>query len=253
MSAPRVNVTLPVLNEEAQLARSVSRLASVLANLPQWRWEIVIADNGSTDRTWPVASELAATPCAVPIRAMRLEEAGRGRALKRAWLESQADVASYMDIDLATDLECLPPLIAAVTEGGYDLAVGSRRLPGSITTRSVKREVISRLYIGLTRAFLGTHFSDAQCGFKAIRREAAQRLLPLVQDNGWFFDTELLFCAERLGYRILELPVKWVEGGDSRVKVLATALADLRGLARIKREWKMENGEWRTKNRSGER
>ncbi len=228
-----LNVTIPVFNEEAQLAESVARLRACLGREGMIDCELVIADNGSTDRTFEIARSLCRR--FAEIRAVHLDAKGRGGALKRVWLESRADILCYMDVDLSTDLAALPALIEAAACGGYDLAVGSRLLPDSRTTRGWKRELISRGYARLIRAMLGTHFSDAQCGFKAIRREVAQSLLPLVKDNGWFFDTELLVLAERLGYRTMDVPVRWVDDRDSRVKIFRTAWEDLKGLRRLRR------------------
>lgn len=239
MSSPLVNVTLPVFNEEGQLAKSVARLSEFLASEPGYTWEVVIADNGSTDRTIEVAKGLereatgGGPGSSVRIRVVHLDQAGRGRALKEAWLGSQADILSYMDVDLSTDLAALPPLIEGLASGRYDLAVGSRLLPGSETTRCWKRESISRGYNALIKTWLRTRLSDAQCGFKAIGRSAARALIPRVRDDEFFFDTELLVLAERRGYRILELPVRWIEDPDSRVNLPRTIWRDLKGLWRL--------------------
>ncbi len=240
MTPPLVNVTLPVCNEEAQLAESAHGLAIHLASQTACRWEILVADNGSTDRTWTIAQTLAwegagMNSTMVNLRAMHLDVAGRGGALKAAWQSSKAEILSYMDVDLSTDLKCLPTLLAAITEQGADLAVGSRLLPDSETTRGWKREVLSRGYSWLIRRALGLRVRDAQCGFKAIRREAAQVLLPQVQDNGWFFDTELLVLAQRAGYRVTEVPVHWVDDPGSTVKLLPTIWRDVCGVWRLRR------------------
>jgi glycosyltransferase involved in cell wall biosynthesis len=228
-----VHVTIPVFNEEKQLAATVARLETFLATQAQFEWEVIVANNGSTDRTLEIARQLARANSRV--RVLELSEKGRGGALKRAWLDSASEVLSYMDVDLSTDLAAFPALVDAVASDEFDLAIGSRLLPDSHTTRSWRRDLISRSYNGLARLLLRTRLSDLQCGFKAIRREAARTLLPLVADTGWFFDTELLVLAERMGYHICEIPVRWVEDLDSRVKLLSTALADLKGLIRLRR------------------
>jgi putative flippase GtrA len=169
------------------------------------------------------------------VRTVRLEQKGRGRALSQVWSESDADVLAYMDVDLSTDLAALLPLVAPLISGHSDLAIGSRLARGSRVVRGPKREVISRCYNLVLRGTLAARFSDAQCGFKAIRRDVARRLLPMVQDTGWFFDTEMLVLAEKAGLRIHEVPVDWVDDPDSRVDIIATALADLRGVARLGR------------------
>ncbi|GAB7004234.1 bifunctional glycosyltransferase family 2/GtrA family protein [Nocardioides sp. AN3] len=228
--ATAVELVIPVHNEEHVLERSVRRLDDYLCGLP-YRCRIVIADNASTDGTWRVAEELAA---ALPrVRALHLADKGRGRALKAAWATSTAEVVGYMDVDLSTDLRAIAPLVAPLLSGHSDLAIGSRLARGSRVVRGPKREIISRCYNLLLRGVLATSFSDAQCGFKAIRRDVAERLVPQVQDGGWFFDTELLVLAEEAGLRIHEVPVDWNDDPDSRVDIVTTALDDLRGVRRL--------------------
>jgi glycosyltransferase involved in cell wall biosynthesis len=230
-----VNVTVPVLNEEIRLAACVPELLGFLSAHSEHSWECVIADNGSTDGTVELAQRLSESD--PRLRVSHITERGRGRALKRAWLESNAEILAYMDVDLSTDLEAFPKLIDALATGGFDLAAGSRLLANSIVTRRWTREVVSRSYNLLVKAFFGTRFSDAQCGFKAITRAAAQQLLPLIEDSGWFFDTELLIVAEKCGYRICDVAVRWAEDTDSRVRILTTALGDIRGLMRVRRNF----------------
>ncbi len=212
-----VDLVIPCYNEERVLAESVEKLKAWCAGHLPYRWRVVVADNASTDATLAVARRLAdEDPDAVGV--VHLDRKGRGRALKRAWLESNADAMCYMDVDLSTDLEMITPLLAGVLEEGRDVAYGSRVSRGSDVERSLKREVNSRGYIAFIKLLFWTKFADAQCGFKAITRDAAQQLLPHVQDGEWFFDTELLILAEKGGYRLKEVPVKWVEDPDSRVK-----------------------------------
>lgn len=226
-----VDIVIPVYNEEHILARSVATLRQFLGqNAPQ-SWTIVIADNASTDKTWEVALDLARQHA--DVSALHLDEKGRGRALRRAWLESSADIVSYMDVDLSTDLKAFPPLIQAIEEG-YGVAIGSRLLPGSSVTRSFRREFTSRSYNLLIRAMFLAKFSDAQCGFKALSSTTAQDLVPQIKDQEWFFDTELLILAEKRGYRIKEIPVAWVEDPDSRVAIFKTVREDLKGLLRLR-------------------
>ena len=222
---------VPVRNEERDLAPSIRRLVSYLRESFPFSARITIADNGSTDATWAIASRLARE---LPeVRAVHMDLPGRGRALRAIWAESDAEVLAYMDVDLSTDLNALLPLVAPLLSGHSDLAIGTRLARGSRVIRGPKRELISRSYNVLLRTLMGARFSDAQCGFKAIRRDQARALLPLTQDTGWFFDTELLVLAERAGLRIHEIPVDWVDDLDSRVDIVATALADLRGMARL--------------------
>jgi hypothetical protein len=168
------------------------------------------------------------------IEAWHIPEAGRGRALTRAWLDSESGVLTYMDIDLSTDLEAFPRLVSAVAEQGYDVAAGTRLGAGTETTRSLKREILSRGFVQLINLLFGTRLRDTQCGFKAISRAAARKLLPLVKDTGWFWDTELLLLAAKGGWRVTFVPVRWVEDTDSRVKVVSTVWRDLKGLARMR-------------------
>jgi glycosyltransferase involved in cell wall biosynthesis len=231
-----VDVVLPVFNEEHVLERSVRALHLFLTDNLAHEWRIVIADNGSRDRTFEIAQRLEAE---LPnVTAMHIPEAGRGRALTRAWLASEADVVSYMDIDLSTDLSAFPPLVNAIANQGYDVASGTRLGPGTDTTRSLKREVLSRGYVLITNLMFQTRLRDTQCGFKAASRAAAERLLPLIKDTGWFWDTELLLLAAKSGWRIAYVPVRWIEDPDSRVKVASTVWRDLKGLLRMRRfDW----------------
>ncbi|GLW95082.1 sugar translocase [Actinokineospora globicatena] len=231
--APVLDVVVPVHNEERDLEPCVRRLhAHLHAHFP-YRFRITVADNASTDGTWAVAESLAGS---LPgVRAVRLEQKGRGRALHTTWLGSDAEVLAYMDVDLSTDLNALSPLVAPLISGHSDVAIGSRLARGARVVRGPKRELISRAYNLLLRGTLAVRFSDAQCGFKAIRADVARALLPHVADTGWFFDTELLVLAQRAGSRIHEVPVDWVDDPDSRVDIVRTALADLRGIARLGR------------------
>ncbi len=209
------------------------RLHAHLTSGIPYPFQITVADNASTDTTLEVANRLAAEFPSV--RVVHMPEKGRGRALRAVWSTSDASVLAYMDVDLSTDLAALLPLIAPLVSGHSDLAIGTRLHRGSRVVRGTKRELISRSYNLMLRHTLSTRFSDAQCGFKAIRREVAVQLLPLVEDNGWFFDTELLVLAERSGLRIHEVPVDWIDDPDSRVHIVSTAMADLRGIARLTR------------------
>ena len=196
-------------------------------------WRVVIADNGSTDSTPEIGSRLSDGLDDVGF--LRLDQRGRGRALKAAWRASDADAVAYMDVDLSTGLEALPALVGAIEAGRCDVAIGSRLCPGAhVTGRSLKREVISRAYNLLIRAMFLVRFRDAQCGFKAVSRRAADNIVPLIEDNGWFFDTEMLLVAEKGGYSIEEVPVSWTDDPDTRVRILSTAWADFKGLLRMR-------------------
>ncbi|WP_040584582.1 bifunctional glycosyltransferase family 2/GtrA family protein [Segniliparus rugosus] len=226
-----LDVVVPVYNEEKDLPTCVRRLHAYLSEHLPFRARIVIADNASTDATLEVARQLAAQHENVVVRHLDLK--GRGRALHTVWSESDAQIVSYMDVDLSTDLKALLPLVAPLLSGHSDVAIGSRLAKGSRVVRGPKREFISRCYNLILRGALGAHFSDAQCGFKAMRSDVARELLPLVQDKGWFFDTELLVIAESAGLRIHEVPVDWVDDPDSRVDIVRTAVDDLKGVWRV--------------------
>ncbi|MFI8824112.1 glycosyltransferase [Streptomyces sp. NPDC053431] len=231
---PVLDVVIPVYNEEKDLEPCVLRLHEHLHRTFPYDFRITVADNASTDSTPDVARALAARlPDAV--RCVRLEEKGRGRALRTVWSASDAPVLAYMDVDLSTDLNALLPLVAPLISGHSDLAIGSRLARSSRVVRGPKREFVSRAYNLILRGSLAARFSDAQCGFKAIRREVAERLLPMVEDTGWFFDTEMLVLAERAGLRIHEVPVDWVDDPDSTVHIVRTATDDLKGVWRVGR------------------
>jgi glycosyltransferase involved in cell wall biosynthesis len=232
-AAPAVEIVLPVHNEERVLAANVMKLHGFMCREFRFPFRITIADNASSDSTRLIAAELAWELDRVD--ALRLERAGRGNALRTAWLRSRADVVAYMDIDLSTDLGHMPALLLPLIEGTADVTIGSRLAPGAQVTRGPKRELISRSYNILLRMTLGIGSSDAQCGFKAARRKLVAPLLERVKDDGWFFDTELLYLAQQHKLSIREVPVRWVDDPDSRVRIVSTALEDLRGIRRLRR------------------
>ena len=230
-----IDIVIPCLNERRQLPVTLETLlAFCSANLSRYSWRVVVADNGSDDGTLEVARDYSARNPG-EMAYIHLTERGRGRALRKAWLESEADIVCYMDVDLSTDLQALPPLIGSIAWYGYDVAIGSRLAKGAkVELRSLRREFISRTYNLLIKMMFHTRFSDAQCGFKALSRSAAQEILPLTEDLGWFLDSELLIIAEKRGYRIKDVPVHWVDDPDTRVKVARTAWGDIKGLLRLR-------------------
>jgi glycosyltransferase involved in cell wall biosynthesis len=235
--APLIDIVIPVYNEQADLERSVRRLRAYLDDGFPFTARVTIADNASTDATWAIAERLATD---IPgVATLHLPQKGRGRALRTAWLASDAQVVAYMDVDLSTDLDALLPLVAPLLSGHSDVAIGSRLMPGSRVVRGPKRELISRSYNLILRTTLRARFHDAQCGFKAMRTDVARRLLPTVRDNAWFFDTELLVLAERAGLRIHEVPVDWVDDPGSTVHIRSTATDDLKGV------WRLLRDQWR--------
>jgi glycosyltransferase involved in cell wall biosynthesis len=228
-----VEIVIPVYNEAPHLAERIVELRTFLDQSFPFRTLVTVVDNASTDHTFEVATELAGR---LPgVAALHLARKGRGHALRTAWSTSSAPVVAYMDVDLSTSLSALLPLVAPLLSGHRDVAIGSRLARGAHVVRGPKRELISRAYNLILRASLRGRFSDAQCGFKALRADAARQLLPLIEDDQWFFDTELLVMAERLGLRISEVPVDWVDDPDSRVQIVRTALDDLRGVWRMAR------------------
>ncbi len=230
---PKVDLVIPVLNEAVALEKSVRTVREFLGRTFPYRWQITVADNGSTDGTFEIAQRLAKEHD--DVNCFRLEQRGRGRALRHAWTHSDADIVAYTDVDLSTELEALEKLCRAIHEQGFDLGTGSRLSSQSQVTRGPKREFISRCYNLFVKCVLFTHFSDAQCGFKAVSRRVVSEILPQVKDEAWFFDTELLALAEKQGFRIFDQPVRWIDDDDSRVKIISTAWEDIKGVLRVRR------------------
>jgi len=236
---PTLDIVMPVYNEEVELTDHIKTLVGFLSSyMTDFRWTITVADNASTDKTLIVAKKLVKKYRQVKL--LHLDKKGRGRAVKNAWLATRADVHCYMDIDLSTDLKHLPPLVRSLLRG-YDIAIGTRNAKASrVYGRSYLRTCTSKIYIMLIKLFFWVKFGDAQCGFKAVNDHVAKTLIPHIQDNAWFFDTELLIVAEKLGYRIYEEAVTWIDNPGSTVRVVKTAQGDLEGLWRLflTRPWK---------------
>ena len=239
MAKKTIEIVLPIYNEEEELETNTKKLHDFLnKNLKNYLWKIIIADNASTDMSLAKAKKITMTLKNVDL--VHLREKGRGRAVKKVWSESKAQIVSYMDIDLSTDLKNFQPLLTSL-DSGYDIAIGSRLLPSShVSKRPLKREVLSRGYNILIKALFGVRFSDAQCGFKAVKTSVAQKLIPQIKDNSWFFDSELLIIGEKIGYKIFQQPVNWIDNPGSTVRVLKTVYGDLKGLWRLfwTRPWK---------------
>jgi glycosyltransferase involved in cell wall biosynthesis len=246
-TVPRLELVVPLLNEAHVLEQSVSTIHAFLSDGFPYRWSILLADNGSTDGTNEVADRLAEKY--EEVEALRLLERGRGRALRLAWRHSDADILAYTDVDISTELEALEKLCRAIVEEGYDVAIGSRLLPDSQVARGPLRETISRSYNLIVQTVLGIGFKDAQCGFKAISRKVADEIVPQVVDEAWFFDTELLVLAEKSGLSIREIPVRWTDDDDSRVKIFSTAWEDIKGVLRVRRL--LWSRAWRDAHRRG--
>jgi glycosyltransferase involved in cell wall biosynthesis len=240
---PKVDLVIPVLNEVRALEKSVHTVRDFLGRTFPYPWQVTVADNGSSDGTFDVAQRLAKEFS--DVKCFRLEQRGRGRALRHAWTRSDADILAYTDVDLSTELEALEKLCRGIHEQGFDVGTGSRLLPDSRVTRGPKREFISRCYNLFVKGVLCTHFSDAQCGFKAVSRRVVERVVPQIRDEAWFFDTELLTLAEKQGYQILDVPVQWIDDDDSRVKIVSTAWEDVKGVLRVRRY--LWSGEFRAR------
>lgn len=243
MKRSSVEITVPVYNEEKELEENIQKLSDFCEkNLSKYEWRITIADNASNDNTPIIASTLAKKN--PKINLFRLEEKGRGRAVKRAWSESTSDFCAYMDLDLSTDLKHLPKLINAL-ENGYDIAIGSRLAKGAdVEGRTILRELTSRtLNFFFIQMWFRTHFTDAQCGFKAVTRRVVDELIPKIKDNDWFFDGELLIVGEKSGYKIYEEPVHWVDNPGSTVRLISTIWGDLKVMWRLfsTRPWNLVN------------
>jgi len=230
---PDLDIVIPVYNEQGVLHESVERLhAHLRQNLADLGVRVTIADNASNDNTTAIATRLAQE---LPgVRLLRIDQKGRGLALRSAWRVSDAEVVAYMDVDLSTDLAALEPLVRPLLDGRADIAIGSRLARGALVRRSIKREVISRTYNMLLSLLLEVNFSDAQCGFKAVRRDALLPLLDRIENENWFFDTELLYLAQQDGLTLLEVPVHWIEDPNSSVHLRATVAEDLRGIRRLR-------------------
>jgi glycosyltransferase involved in cell wall biosynthesis len=239
---PSIDIVIPVYNEAEELEKSIITLHNFLAeHLSNYEWTITIADNASTDSTLEIAKRISRKYPRV--RFHHIPQKGRGRAVKIVWTESNTDIVAYMDVDLSTDLKHFPALVTSLTRG-YDIAIGSRNAVGArVYGRNQLRNITSKGYIFLIKIFFWVHFSDAQCGFKAVTRNVVKNLVPKIIDNEWFFDTELLVIGEKMGFRIFEEPVQWIDNPGSTVRVWRTAMGDLKGLWRIfkSRPWKKSN------------
>ena len=228
---PNVLVVIPCYNEEKVLEGSITTLLDFMEGFPNYDWQILIADNASTDSTVKVGETLSKKYPNVSV--LHLDQKGRGRALRKAWSENKADVYCYMDVDLATGLEALPKMVSAILSGS-DVAFGNRYLNESDTKRSVKRWVLSRGYNVLLKLFLGVGFTDAQCGFKAVNNRAVDEIVPKIEDQNWFFDTELLVRSEWAGLKLSEIPVSWHESTETKVKTFETVSQYLNSIMRMR-------------------
>jgi glycosyltransferase involved in cell wall biosynthesis len=233
MNKKTVEITIPVYNEEKELEKNILTLYNFCRkNLKSYDWHITIADNASRDNTPLIASAIEKK---YPnVSNFRLEQKGRGRAVKRVWTESGRDICVYMDLDLSTDLMHLPNILKKL-ENDYDIAIGSRLAEGAkVEGRTLIRELTSRvLNFFFIQFFFHTHFTDAQCGFKGVTKRIVEELIPKIKDNNWFFDGELLIVGEKSGYKIYEEAVHWVDNPGSTVRLISTIWGDLMSIKRL--------------------
>lgn len=217
----KILLVFPIYNEELQVASSVQKLIEYAGlNLSNYDWKCAVVDNASKDRSPEICRGLEVTYPG-KFKYIRLEEKGRGLALKHVWLSEDYDFSLYMDLDLSTDLSHVLDSIKAF-ENGADLTYGSRKSEGSnVTGRNTKRILTSWGYVNIVRLLSFSKIKDFQCGFKGISKSLASKLMPEMTDRRWFFDTELLLNAEKLGYKVQEIPVVWVDDPDSTVKVIS--------------------------------
>lgn len=228
-----VEITVPVYNEEKELGKNITILYNFCnKELINYNWHITIADNASNDNTPIIGATLSQKFSNLSL--FRLEQKGRGRAVKRVWSQSGADYCVYMDLDLSTDLIHLPKLLEALNKG-YDIAIGSRLARGAkVEGRTFLRELTSRtLNFIFIKVLFQTRFTDAQCGFKAVTRKVVENLIPHIKDNEWFFDGELLIVGGKSGYKIYEEPVHWVDNPGSTVRLISTIWNDLSAMFRL--------------------
>lgn len=232
-----IEFCLPVYNEEKILKKNTLRLLDYCQNQNfDFVWQIVLINNGSIDNSEKICQELSNKYSQIKIETIK--QSGRGQAIKQYWQKSKADIVVYMDIDLAVSLDNVPDLINPIIEGKYDLAIGSRLLPDSKINRSFIRELSSQSYNFLSKIILNHNFSDLQCGFKAIKTGVFKKIVPYIQNNKWFFDTELIIFANYFGYKIKEIPVNWQENRydqrKSKVNVIKDSIKFVVNLIKLK-------------------
>lgn len=224
-------LVLPVLNGADQLKIAVPAVVSHCSQSSNVEFQILICDNGSTDSTPQVASQLMAAH--ENLRYLRLPRPGRGNALRISWSSFDVDIYAYMDIDLATNLEAWGRLITPLVNDAADITIGNRRHKNSFCTRTISRRFYSHVYHSFARALLSVNSPDLQCGFKALTRNAVA-LVNQTTETGWLFDTELIAIAERSALRIMDVPVTWSEGSTSTVGPISDAMRCALGLIRLK-------------------
>ncbi|MHC1636469.1 MAG: dolichyl-phosphate beta-glucosyltransferase [Candidatus Methanospirareceae archaeon] len=217
MEEMEISLVLPAHNAAGRIEEAVKRAKEALAKISH-SFEIIIAEDGSSDGTDKIAERIAAEEPSVT-HLHSDERLGRGEALRRAFKHAKGKILAYMDVDLSTDIKHLEELINSVRREGYDFATGSRMLEGSEVRRGFKRRVMSRLFNFLVRKILASRIRDHQCGFKSFRKDALMDIIEDIEDSHWFWDTELLIRAQRRGYRVKEFPIRWEDKGGRGTKV----------------------------------
>ncbi|MFA6132053.1 MAG: glycosyltransferase [Patescibacteria group bacterium] len=232
----RFSLVIPAHNEEIDIKQSIETTILFLQNkFSDGDWEIVIAENGSTDETRGIVQDLEKKY--TNLRLLIIPTAGKGWAVRQAWDTATAELLIFMDADLATDLKHLPDLIEALKDN--DLVIGTRRYPSSQVSRSWQRSLTSFLYNRLARIILSLPFSDLQCGFKGIKKTAWQKISPYFTSTGFFFDTELLALANKFKLKTAEQPITWKEHRNkknkSKVRLVKTGKELIKNLLSLKK------------------
>ena len=234
MRMVKVDIVIPVYNEEVNLEKNINILTEWLKNNFKYEWIVTIADNGSTDNTKKIAKDLDMKNKKIILK--EITSKGRGIALRESWLSSTSDICAFMDIDLSTELEYLNEIIYPIVELECEICCGSRWMSSSNVKRGLFRGILSWSYNFILQTTLGLKIKDSQIGFKAIKTDTAKKVIPLIKDNEWFFDTELLLISQKNDLKIKQIPVIWIDHPKSTVVVLKTVKMFLRNVWRMKKD-----------------
>ena len=230
----QIDLVLPVYNGENYIEKSIRKLHDWIKQNPDHEYNIVIAINASTDNTLNIAKKLE-SELPNEIRVMNIPQKGRGVAIRTGWENSNAEICAYMDADLSADLKHITEIIEPIIKNEAQICCGSRKMQDSSVKTTLMRGVLSWLYNLTLRTTLGLKIADSQCGFKSIRTDAAKKIIPLVESNGWFFDSELLVIAQKNGFKIKAVPVKWIDDVQTTVIVPKIVTEFLKGIKRMRK------------------